>query len=133
MSTETSNQDWNPNPTGKGGFGDNPQNINRNGHWNPKNTFSYQMSRFKNMTIQELDNWNMDTPREIRTVAEDLAFHRVYNARKELAEFREVADRTEGKPRQPLEHSGGIEVKGAKEVAEGLQTILNDPEATEGN
>ena len=27
-----------PNPTGKGGFGDNPENINQGGKWNPRDS-----------------------------------------------------------------------------------------------
>ena len=36
------------NPTGKGGFGDHPENRNPGG-WNPDFTFSYQYRRFLNM------------------------------------------------------------------------------------
>ena len=95
------------NPDGKGGFGDNPQNRS-NGTWDSKNTFSFQMNRFKNMTISELDFWNKNTPKEIRTVAEDLAFHRVFNAQKDLKEFEVVADRTEGKAPQTMVIEGGF-------------------------
>lgn len=91
-----------PNPTGKGGFIDHPENRS-DGRWNPKNTFSFQMNRFKNMTIAELEEWNKTTPKNTRTVAEDLAFRRVLNATDRLDEFKEVADRTEGKAVQRVE------------------------------
>ena len=97
----------NNNPDGKGGFGDHPENRN-NGTWDSKNTFSFQMSRFKNMTITELEKWNKETPKDVRTVAEDLAFHRVFNAQKDLKEFEVVADRTEGKAPQTMVIEGGF-------------------------
>lgn len=108
MSKKTTQQDlrhrsdWNPNPNGVGGFGDHPEHQSPGG-WNPKHTFSYQMNRFKAMTINELEEWNKNTPKNIRTVAEDLAFRRVFNALTKLEEFKEVADRTEGKPKQRVE------------------------------
>lgn len=97
----------NNNPTGKGGFADHPEHRNPGG-WDPKNTFSYQMNRFKNMTITELEEWNKNTPKNERTVAMDLAFKRVFNAQTDLNEYREVADRTEGKAPQTIFHEGGF-------------------------
>jgi hypothetical protein len=89
------------NPTGKGGFGDHPEHRS-NGYWDSKNTFSFQLGRFKKMTIQQLEDWNKNTPKEVRTVAEDLAFIRIFKARENLKEFEVVADRTEGKAVQPV-------------------------------
>lgn len=111
------------NPTGKGGFGDHPENRNPGG-WKKENTFSYQMNRFKNMTIDELDEWNRTTPKSKRTVAEDLAFNRIFNAREDLAEFKEVADRTEGKAKQVIETEATVQFKSNKEVADDLEKIL---------
>lgn len=89
-----------PNPTGKGGFGDNPQNRNPGG-WKKENVLSYQYRRFMNMTVEELEEWSK-TPKEKRTVVEDLAFNRIYEARKSLADVKEITDRTEGKAPQSL-------------------------------
>ncbi len=91
------------NPTGKGGFRDHPEHRN-NGTWDVRKSFTYQMNKFKNMTVSEFLKWPDNCPNDIRTVAEDLAYQRVFNARKDLMEFKEVADRTEGKATQPIDH-----------------------------
>jgi len=90
-----------PNPTGKGGFGDNPQNRNPGG-WNKENTISYQYRRFLNMTPAELEEW-AKTPKEERTVAMDLAYKRVLEGRNSLADIKEITDRTEGRAPQAID------------------------------
>lgn len=119
-----------PNPTGKGGFQERPEDINRSGTWDPKNTFSYQMNRFKNMTIKELKEWQENTPEDVRTVAEDLAFKRVFAAQGDLKEFQEVADRTEGKPKQPIEHDGKLQIN-ARLIEEMVDQLIDEDEETE--
>lgn len=89
-----------PNPTGKGGFGDNPQNRNPGG-WKKEMVFSYQYKRFMNMSITELEEW-ATTPKDKRTVVEDLAYSRVLAARKSLPDVKEITDRTEGRATQTL-------------------------------
>jgi hypothetical protein len=95
-----------PNPTGKGGFQDHPELINAGGR--PKNaeSFSYWYGQFKNMSVWELNNWQDTNPEDTRTVASDLAFTRIINAKKDLREFQEVANRSEGMPKQTNELSG---------------------------
>lgn len=110
---------WNPNPTGKGGFQERPQDINREGNWEPRNTFKYQMNRFKNMTIKELEDWNKEMTKEVRTVAEDLAFTAVVKAREKLEYFRELSNRTEGMPKQTTDiTSGGETLTGLIQINE---------------
>lgn len=87
------------NKTGKGGFKDHPENR-ANGKWSAENSFTYCMNMFKKMTIVELEDWNKNTPKTVRTVAQDLAFRRIIGATSKLDEFREVANRTEGMPKQ---------------------------------
>jgi hypothetical protein len=97
-----------PNPTGKGGFGDNPQNRS-DGRWSKDNSFSYWMNHFKSLTITEFEEYQEKKPREQRTMAEQLAFTRVNNAQMNLKEFEVVANRTEGKPKQNIDHTTGGE------------------------
>jgi hypothetical protein len=102
MGKETSRQVTPPqkrNPTGKGGFGDNPQNRS-NGHWKAENTISYQYNRFMQMSIDELKEWVEKTPSNELTVAMELAYNAVKRARKGLQDLREITDRTEGKAPQ---------------------------------
>lgn len=89
-----------PNPTGRGGFGDNPQNRNPGG-WKKEMVFSYQYRRFMNMTTAELKEYSSKPDTE-RTVVEDLAYSRVIAAKKSLPDVKEITDRTEGKAPQTI-------------------------------
>lgn len=104
----TTEQDMNRNPTGIGGFGDNPQNINRGGK--PKNVqrFDYWMTVFKDMTYRELKEYTKARPLDDMYMAEAIAYQRVIHAMDELQEFREVADRTEGKAPATIVHEGSV-------------------------
>lgn len=88
---------WNPNPTGKGGFKDNPQNRNVSGMWNPKKSLSFQYRRFINMSLEEFKKWPKETPDEEKTIAESLAYTAVAKAKNELNYLKELTDRSEGK------------------------------------
>ena len=93
------------NPTGKGGFGDNPQNRS-NGRWSKENSFSYWLNFFKNLTVAELKEWLDNNPENVRTVAANLAYARVAKSVKSLKEFQEVANRSEGLPIRRQEITG---------------------------
>jgi hypothetical protein len=90
-----------PNPGGKGGFGDHPENRNPGG-WKKENTISYQYNRFLNMTPGQLKAF-ASTPDEERTVAMDIAYSRVLASRKSLPDVKEITDRTEGKAKQSID------------------------------
>lgn len=90
-----------PNPTGKGGFGERPQDISPGG-WKKENVFSYQFKRFMNMSIDEFKAF-AKTPKGAMTMAEHLAYSRVAAAHKSLPDFKEIADRTEGKAFQKMD------------------------------
>ena len=100
-------QQVSPNPTGKGGFGDNPGNRNPGG-WKPEFVFSYQYRRFMNMSVAELRKY-VTTPDDKRTVVEDLACARVIAAKRSLPDVKEMTDRTEGKPAQAVDLTSGGE------------------------
>lgn len=111
------------NPTGKGGFRDNPQNR-ANGVWNPKMTPSFQYKRFLNMDsaslIEYAKQWRIIqlNKTEIKsgkydgefphTVVEEMALRRVLAGMKSLADVKEITDRVEGratyKVEQKIEH-----------------------------
>ena len=88
----------NPNPSGKGGFGEHPENRS-DGRWDKDNSFSYWMNFFKAMSVEEFKEYERIKPEKDRTMAETLAYARVFRARIELKEFQEVANRTEGMPK----------------------------------
>lgn len=107
-----------PNPTGKGGF---IKGKSGNPGGRPKNaeSFAYWYQTFKNMTVAELEKWTQDNPKENRTVAADLAYRRVFNAQKDLKEFQEVADRSEGRPKQTTDVNITGEVTALVEFVDG--------------
>ena len=88
-----------PNPTGKGGFGDNPQNRS-NGKWKKENSISYQYNRLLAMTEEE---YNAFKP---VTNAEKIARRRIERAIRDddesLKETKEITDRTEGRAKQDI-------------------------------
>lgn len=104
------------NPTGKGGFGDNPQNRS-NGGWKKEMVFSYQYKRFMNMTLKELDEYR-SSPMDSRTVVEELAYHRVMAAKVSLPDVKEITDRTEGKSRESLDVTTGGESFNLKQLTD---------------
>jgi hypothetical protein len=97
-----------PNPTGKGGFKDHPELINAGGRPKNQQSFTYWLNQFKNMTTNEFLKWYKENPKSKRTIAAELAYNRIFNARKDLKEFREVANRTEGMPRQKMEVDSNV-------------------------
>lgn len=97
-------QQANNNPTGKGGFGDHPENRNPGG-WKPEVTFSYQYKRFMNMPVKDFETW-LDKSKDTMTVVEHLAYKRVLEAKNSLPDIKEITDRTEGKAAQNIQHTG---------------------------
>lgn len=91
-----------PNPSGKGGFGDNPQNRNTSGHWDSTMSISYQYKRFLKMTPEEIEAFGK-LPKKDRTVAQDIAYSQIIKARESLNHAKEVTDRTEGKAQQSVD------------------------------
>lgn len=119
-----------PNPTGKGGFKDNPQNANPGGRPKNQQSFTYWMNFFKNLPVSEFLQYQKTHPVEGRTVAEDIAFTRVVNARTDLQEFKEVADRTEGKAKQLTELRGDVNIS-FKNLEDVIDQVLTEPEEEE--
>lgn len=92
---------WIPNPTGKGGFQDHPE-LQSPGGWKKESTYSYWLNYFKNLPLEEFVKY----PKSAMNMAAAGAYQRVKKSVENLQEFKEVADRTEGKPIQPTEVSG---------------------------
>lgn len=104
----TSNQvkDMNRNPTGKGGFREHPELINRDGRPKNEQRFGYWLQFFKNLTINELVNYSKIKKLEDMFVAEAIAYERVVKARTDLDEYKDLANRTEGLPIRRQEITG---------------------------
>jgi len=87
-----------PNPTGKGGFQERPQDRN-NGRWNKDESISYQYNKLLRMSPGQLFSFQPET------VAQQIAHQRLMNAMSEdgLNDTKEVTDRTEGKAPQSID------------------------------
>ena len=123
----TSKQVNPPNPTGRGGFKDNPQNISRDGRPKNRQRISWWMEEFLDMDEKDFLAWKS----EGQPVAAVLAHTAVFNSRKDLMERKEVTDRTEGKPVSRTELTG----KDGKDLPTPLLTgvidVRNDDSSTE--
>lgn len=87
-----------PNPTGKGGFADNPQNRNK-GTWDSTQSISFQYNKLMRLSPTELEEF------EPQTVAQQIALQRLKMAAKAdgLNDTKEITDRTEGKAPQSID------------------------------
>ena len=128
MSEKSTNLDirkqpgWNPNPTGKGGFQERPQDISPGG-WDKNNSFSYWLNYFKTLKIDEFKAYKQEHPD--MTMAALAAYARAGKMIEDLPEFREVADRTEGKAKQNFD----ITTDGEKINAISIEIIEKTNEA----
>jgi len=84
------------NPTGKGGFKDNPQNMS-GGMWSKDTSISYWYNKLIRLDMQEFADF---TP---ETMAQQLAYNAIIEAKDELGYLKEVTDRTDGKSIQPTD------------------------------
>lgn len=84
------------NPSGKGGFGDNPQNR-ANGRWSKETSIGYWYNHIIRMSVEEFNDFKP------QTIAQELAYNSVIEAKNELSYLKEVTDRTEGKAVQPTD------------------------------
>ena len=90
-----------PNPTGKGGFGDNPQNRS-DGGWKKEDTIPYQYNLLMRMSLDELNEWAKEN-RTTMTMAQAIAYKRLIAATDSLPDAKEVTDRTSGKAKETIE------------------------------
>jgi len=90
------------NPSGKGGFKDNPQNIS-GGMWSKDTSISYWYNKLIRLDIESFNSFNPET------MAQDLAYKAILESKKELGYLKEVTDRTEGRAAQSTDITSGGE------------------------
>lgn len=118
------------NPSGKGGLADNPENINFGGRPKNEQRFGYWLQFFKDMTNAEFIKYPKTRNEDDMYVAEVIAYERVLNSRKNLKEYKDLADRTEGRAVQSLD----LTTKGEKLTGIQVEIITNRDEVkTESN
>ncbi len=139
----TEQVEFNNNPEGKGGFGDNPQNRNPGGR--PKNAESYKywLGYFIGLTVSEFKGYPAAHPD--MTMAAAGAYRRVEATISQirmgrdgavidatLDEFKEVADRVDGKAQQAVDvTSKGDSITAVK--IEIVNTYKGDDSESEGD
>ena len=112
--TETTKQATPPelrNPTGIGGFGDHPENRS-NGKWDKTKSIGYQLNKF--LRMNELDVKDYRRTHKNMTMAELGALSRIVKMIEDLKEFQEVANRTEGMPKQHIDMDIDEEIRDIK-------------------
>lgn len=87
---------WIPNPTGKGGFKDNPNHIS-GGRWNTETSIPYLQNKLGRIPLDEFLSFEPSTP------FEKAAYEAVKKSYEDLGYLKEVTDRTSGKPNQFIE------------------------------
>lgn len=110
------------NPTGKGGFRDNPQNIGT-GSWKKEDSIGYQYNKIIRLPFKELKNFQPET------VAQKIAYQRVTAAISDqgLQDTKEITDRTEGKAPQSIDvTSDGNELKPILVKFIGVEDVTED-------
>lgn len=90
------------NPTGKGGFHENPQNRGT-GFWDSTKSVSYNYKKFLNMTEADFLAWGKQVPKNKKTMAQKIAYSNMINAPVSLKHSKEVTDRTEGRAPQHID------------------------------
>lgn len=115
MKSETSNQVRTPpNPTGKGGFGDNPQNINLSGHWKKEDTPRFKLEQMMKLGEEELRKVaeSKDSPLFERKLA-------IAIRKGEWREIKEMIQEVYGKPKESVDvTTGGEPIKALVEFAD---------------
>ena len=97
-----------PNPTGKGGFKERPQDR-ASGRWKKEDSISYQYNMLLRLSKSAFKKWLEDHPEDQRTMAQEIAFNAVSEAMSDFKYLTEVTDRTEGKSINRTELSGSEE------------------------
>jgi len=117
--TEQDKRSLGNNPTGIGGFGDHPELINAGGKPKKQQLFSYWLPFFKDLPDDEFDKYIKTRGKGNMYMAESIAYERVKQAKADMSEYKDLADRTEGRA------VSRTEVTGANGGAVELETKLS--------
>jgi hypothetical protein len=85
-------------------FKEHPERINPNGaYFDPEESITFQYNRLIRLSVKEFEKWRKEHPKKERTMAQEVAYNAVVQARIDLPYLKEVTDRTEGKAPQSLD------------------------------
>lgn len=117
MSKKATDQDYNRNPEGKGGFGDNPQNRNPGG-WRKQDTPRFKLEKMMNLSIKDLEEIvrDEDAPLFERKLAKAVVEN-------DWKTYREMMHEVYGTPKQSVDvTSGGDKIKTVVEIIDARST-----------
>lgn len=94
------------NPTGKGGFGDHPENA-CNGRWRKEDSYTYNVNKFGRMTDIELQEIILKSKAGELTQFQQAALKTVLDMKKDEGwkKLVDTVDRVDGKALQPVEQT----------------------------
>ena len=95
-----------PNPTGKGGFGDHPENACK-GRWRKEESYTYNVNLYGRMTDIELQEIILKSKAGELTQFQQAALKTVLDMKKEEGwkKLVDTVDRIDGKALQPVEQT----------------------------
>ena len=117
MSKKATDQDYNRNPEGKGGFGDNPQNRNPGG-WRKQDTPRFKLEKMMSLSIKDLEEIvrDEDAPLFERKLAKAVVEN-------DWKTYREMMHEVYGTPKQSVDvTSGGDKIKTVVEIIDARST-----------
>lgn len=121
MTDKTTDQDRKvPNPTGKGGFGDNPQNRNPGG-WRKQDTPRFKLEKMMNLSMKDLEEIvrDEDAPLFERKLAKAIV-------EDDWKTYREMMHEVYGTPKQSVDvTSGGEKIKTVVEIIDARSQSTN--------
>jgi hypothetical protein len=119
-------KDMNRNPTGKGGLGERPQDINTTGL---NKGSEWQSTKIKR-ALQKIADANKITPEEV----EDILFTKGYSMAKDgqFQFWNVIMQYIHGKPVLPIEAKVSGEIEGAKELAAMMQQLDDEEVPQQG-
>lgn len=97
------------NPTGKGGFGDHPENACR-GRWRKEDSYTYNVNKYGRMTDIELQEVILQAKGGELTQFQRAALQTVLDMQKREGwkKLVDTVDRVDGKALQPVEQTGYV-------------------------
>lgn len=121
MSTSNLEQKKGNNPTGKGGFQERPDDINRSGHWKKEDTPRFKLEKMMSLTEEELEVIVKDKNASYfeRTIAFAMS-------QKDWKTIREMMHEVYGTPKQSVDvTSGGDKIQTVVRIIDERQDSRN--------
>ena len=117
----------NNNPEGKGGFGDHPEHINKDGRDKKGHTLTDILESYRE---KKVDVTNVRTGEYAKLERQHKTAQQIWDLamRGNMAAIHFIWDRIEGKVTEPIEHSGVVRIEFDKTIDDAVRSDPNDTE-----